>query len=108
VKHESAFQPRLATSGPTSDEWDRLPWLLDAPGRARSRLPRTMLAAIILLLSLDAAGAYAAGRFGVSENRFVPMKQGQAFSTADSLAVAEQISAAERLSWSRPRANSAY
>ena len=106
MKHVAAFQPRLQTTGPSAEDWDRLPWLFDEPNRAPTRGRRSvMLLAVVFAISADALASYAAGR---ASQVGVPLspEEGAASSGADRRALAQRMS--PDLGWYFTRPNAPY
>lgn len=120
MKHVAAFQPSLATPGPTPEEWDRLPWLFDEPKRVRHCSRRPLLAALALLAAVDAAGSYQAGRLSALQGWALPSIAPAggpglaaplpqvALSADETRAFAQRIFAPVGVGWYRKRANAAY
>jgi hypothetical protein len=107
----TALQPQFMTCIPPRDEWERLPWLFDEPGRAARKPSGWVLAALILLATADALGSDAAGRMSVGSAWQIPTVSPDALgplSAAETAQLAEQISTAGQIGWQRRRSNAPY
>jgi hypothetical protein len=101
---------------PTTEEWERLPWLFDEPKRFRRRPRAWILALIVLLIAADALGSYTAGQLSVRHGWQVPAlaqtigrdaavrASVKPLSPEDSLRLARQLSEVQKIGfqWRRP------
>lgn len=112
MKHETAFEPWLATTGLIEEEWDRLPWLMDGPRRVRRRFGGKLLALAVLLTATDAVASYAAGARSVHDGWFVapdlPTDTAQVRGPTDAMALVQGISPPPGIGWVRRRPNAPY
>lgn len=115
MKHETAFEPWLETTGLFEDELDRLPWLMDEPRRVRRRPSTKLLAVGILLTVGDAVASYAAGIRSVHQGWFAvhgaPAQDAVAVQIdrpVDAMTLAQGISPPAGVGLVRKRPNAPY
>src|SRR3982751_5822458 len=113
--HATALEPRREPSGSWTEEWDRLPWLPDVRRPTRRRPRRTLLLALIGLVTADATGSYSLGKMSVEvrpiQSAVAAQKDAPVAATADradAQRLAARISEAERIGWQLRRPNAPY
>jgi hypothetical protein len=116
MNYATAFEPRLSTSDPPSNDWDRLPWLRDERSTVRRRPNAALVICAIGLATADAACSYSLGKLSVRrgwmetwfQNPIAQAPLAEPPEPKDAQTLAARMSKAESIGWQLRRPNAPY